>query len=290
MQELSVLQNARASDVQSEPYPHIVVPDALPAALYDELAAAFPPPEDLGVDSSVSNVRWDHSAHQVLANPSLPSIWREFIAFHTSQAFYDEIAEIFGEAVRKLYPDRFPTQESVLGMRAGIRKVSKSRHADILMDAQISGNTAVTVPSSVRATHVDQGNKLFSGLFYMRPEGYDAVGGDLTISKFAPHLAGKPERFSRIRGVYVDEQDVVHVRTVAYDRNQLVLFINSLDSLHGVTIRQPTDLSRLFVNLVGVVKPPLYHTDGDGGTYAKSAALRGSRNPLKKLVRRWLRA
>ena len=48
------------------------------------------------------------------------------------------------------------------------------------------------------------------------------------------------------------------VETVKYAPNRLVLFINSLDALHGVTVRQATPYSRQFVNLIGEVDPKLY--------------------------------
>lgn len=44
--------------------------------------------------------------------------------------------------------------------------------------------------------------------------------------------------------------DIELVKTVPYERNTLVLFLNSLSSVHGVTIRQPSDRPRCFVNLV----------------------------------------
>lgn len=290
MSEYSVLQKATRSDVQSDPFPFIVIPDAIPADLYDDLAASFPSAEKLGIDTEKSNVRWDYSTHQVIADPSLPAIWRQFIEYHASQAFLDEILHLFQDDILKIYPDRFPSPKTLRSMRAGIRKHSRFRNADVLMDAQISGNTAVTNASSVRTTHLDQGNKLYSGLFYMKPEGYDAVGGDLTISRFAGDLAGKAERFSHIRNSYVDDKDVEHVQTVTYDRNLVVLFINTLDSLHGVTVRQPTDKARLFVNLIGEVKPPLYYTDADRGYYAGTQPERAGGGFLKKLSRRLLRA
>ncbi len=60
------------------------------------------------------------------------------------------------------------------------------------------------------------------------------------------------------RGTLVDDKYVSVVRTIRYDRNQAVLFVNSLDSLHGVTVRQPTKYGRYFMNLVGEVNPKLY--------------------------------
>jgi hypothetical protein len=91
----------------------------------------------------------------------------------------------------------------------------------------------------------------------MRPDDYTAVGGDLTISRFKPQYTGD-RKHACFKHQYVDDDYVEIVETVKYAKNRLVLFVNSLDSLHGVTVRQPTKQSRLFVNLVGEVEKPLY--------------------------------
>lgn len=209
-------------------------------------------------------MRWNYSTHQVLADRGLPTLWRDFIAYHASADFFGDIVTLFGEAITALYPRHFPSVATLRSQRVGVRKRDSFWNADVLMDAQIAGNTPVTEASSVRTTHVDKGDKLFSGLFYMRPDGYDAVGGDLTISRFRSDLVGDPRRFGHFRDAYVDDSLVEHVATVPYSRNCVVLFVNSLDSLHGVTVRQPTEKSRLFVNLVGEIDPPLYELERRG--------------------------
>jgi hypothetical protein len=141
-------------------------------------------------------------------------------------------------------------------MKAGVRNVDADGTKDIYMDAIIAGNTPVKAASSVRTTHVDSGDKLFSGLLYMRPDGYDAEGGDLTISRLKPEYAA--DKVANFKGHYVDDDRVDVVETVPYAKNRLVLFINTLDALHGVTVRQPTRQGRRFVNLVGEVDEPLY--------------------------------
>jgi hypothetical protein len=257
MTELSVLQRARKSDVHPDPFPYVVIENALPDALYERLAETFPSPESLGTKDLEDNSRWNYSASAVQANSTLPQLWRDFIAYHVSADFYREIAELFFDTVHALYPERFPNRQSLINMPTGVRKVDSFAQAGMLMDAQIAGNTPVIKASSVRTTHIDIGSKLYSGLFYMRPKGYDATGGDLTISRFRPDIAHE-RRHEYFNGAYVDEKNVEHVKTIAYDKNVLVLFINSLHSLHGVTVRRPTDKSRLFVNLVGEIEPELY--------------------------------
>ena len=269
---LSVLQRADASHVSLEPYPHLVLPNALPPGLYAELAASFPSPDLLGINSGVNNIRWDYKAWKVARNRRVPQLWRDFIAYHASQAFFLEIAELFYEGIHQLYPARFPDKQKLLTARVGVRQLSEFHRSDVLMDAMISGNTPVTQANSVRTSHVDRGDKLFSGLFYMKPANYDAVGGDLTISRFREGNA-RASSHARFKGPYVDDTELDLVKTIAYDANLLVLFINSLDSVHGVTVRQPSRQSRLFVNLVGEIDPPLYEfSDGSGARYLPADA------------------
>jgi hypothetical protein len=283
--ELSVLQTATAGDVQLDPYPYLVIPNALPEKLYRELEASFPSPESLGISSNRSNSRWNYAAYRVRANSNLPKIWSDFIAYHSSQAFFEEIANLFYEGVHALYPDRYPTKESLTGLRAGVREDDSFPRHDVLMDAMISGNTPVTEASSVRTSHVDRGDKLFSGLFYMRPASYDAVGGDLTISRFKPEIADAQDRYAKFSKSSVDDRYLDVVRTVRYDRNLLVLFVNSLESVHGVTVRQPSSHSRLFVNLVGEIENRLYETEVKG---APARYVPKNHRAWKILTSRWM--
>lgn len=266
---LSILRNATRADIRSDPYPHLVLREALPEAIYDALARDYPDAKSLGVDVRRNNERWNYFAYKVAKNSGISQLWRDFIAYHSSQAFYDELIGLFYEDISRIYPERFPDMAS-LAKRAGVRKLSDFSNADVLLDAMISGNTPVTTAGSVRTSHVDLGDKLFSGLFYMRPDDYDAVGGDLTISRFKPEHDTTAKRHALFEGAYVDDRHLDVVTTVPYAKNTAVIFVNSLESVHGVTVRQPSDKSRLFVNLIAQIDPPLYllHEDGRPAEYA----------------------
>lgn len=256
---LSLLQKAKREDVRLLPYPLLVLDDALPAPLYGELEKSFPSMLAMGIFDRKNNHRWNYSNSKARRNPLIPRVWRDFLAYHSSQAFYEDIIALFEDAIKAVYPGRFDNGE-LRKMTAGARNVDADGSKDVFMDAMLAGNTPVTVASSVRTTHVDAGDKLFSGLLYMRPDGYDAKGGDLTISRFKPEYAA--DKLANFKAQYVDDDRVDIIETVPYAKNRLVLFINTLDSLHGVTVRQPTRQNRLFVNLVGEVDPPLYVLPG----------------------------
>jgi len=255
---LSVLQKATKDDLRTSPFPYIVIRDALPAELYDRLATAFPSPGNLGIDVSKNNWRWNYGSAKVAKDPGLAQLWKDFIAYQSSPEFFHEIVELFYDGIHVRYPKQFPSLEYARRMRVGTRERDTFANKDVLMDAMISGNSPVQAASSVRTTHIDQGRKIFSGLFYMRRDEDDSVGGDLTISRFKPRYSDLASKVALFKGDYVDDQFVDVVETVPYSRNTLVLFINSIDSLHGVTVRQPTPHGRYFVNLVGEVVTRLY--------------------------------
>ena len=254
---LSLLQNASKADVRTEPYPHIVVDNALPDDLYEELSRSFPSLFFMGISSRENNKRWNYSNKRAQKNYLIPKLWCAFLAYHSSQDFFNDVVNMLDDGICTTYPNRFPSTSSLREMNAGARGIDAHGDKDVLLEALISGNTPVTKASSVRTTHVDAGDKLFAGMFYMRPDDYTASGGDLTVSRFKPEYSGDA-KLGCFKRQYVDESFVETVDTIGYARNRLVLFVNSLDSLHGVTVRQPTRQVRRFVNLVGEVRPPLF--------------------------------
>jgi hypothetical protein len=52
------------------------------------------------------NVRYNIPAYKVLNQNMLSGgPWKEFLSYHTSPAFYDEVADLFAEAIRRFRPD-----------------------------------------------------------------------------------------------------------------------------------------------------------------------------------------
>jgi len=252
---LSVLRKASQNRVVTDPYPFIVIDDALPDAVCDALIAQYPSLDVLGVDARQSNSRWSVPAHEVAANGAIPKIWRDFVAYHASRAFYDEVIDLFGEHMVRMYPHLFPTVAALRALRVGIRDDDGS--CDLSLDAQISGNTAVRDASSVKTIHVDSEHKLFTGLLYLRDPRDDSTGGDLDVLRFRSDLTPAQWR-RRYDGMFIDDQYVEPVLRVPYARNTLFLFVNGPTSLHGVTVRQPTEHLRLFLNIVGETRVKLF--------------------------------
>lgn len=250
--KFSVLQRSRPTHVETVPYSHFVADDPLPVDLYQRLSDTFPLVERFiaGLSRVTSNQAVRIPASSVVDNPRFAPEWREFFRYHTSQAFWDEIVQVFGPAIDRTYPD--------LGRRAGmpIRQWRAKRRgspgdAEVELDALFVINTPVERMSSVRPAHVDNEDKIFAGNFYMRPENDPTPGGDLALYSFKPGHKG-------FGGHYAPMAAIVEEKVIGYRANRFVALVNSPDSIHGVTPRPPTEWPRRYVNIVAVTPFKLF--------------------------------
>jgi hypothetical protein len=251
-------------DVKLEPFPHVVVKNAIEDELCAELLREYPQQDAFGGEGS-SNKRLGLPANEVVDNETIAAVWREFIDLHASPVFQKQMLDLFADAIRREYPALEQQIGGFESWRSGMRHRESFSQADLLLDAQISINTPVVgAPSSVRRVHLDDPSKLFAGLFYLREEGDDSTGGDLEICRYR----SRPRGF---RGPEVYDRFVQAVSTVPYARNTLVLFLNTSRSLHGVTVRSRTTHPRRFVNLIAEVERPLFDIDGYQATVVDKA-------------------
>ena len=187
----SVLGLCSKADVTDQPYAHIVADAPFEPALYRRLAESFPPTDWFlgGLDEVESNQAVRIPASHVIGNEKFSPEWQDFFHYHTSQEFWGDIVRVFGDSLRATYPD--------LESRAGlafedwrVKLRNESGEAQVNLDLLFVINTAVERPSSVRPPHVDDEKKIFSGLFYMKPDDDPTPGGDLAISMFVAILVG----------------------------------------------------------------------------------------------------
>lgn len=261
---LSVLQNFDGSQLRTAPFPYLVIENALPEKIYTELANSFPSEAFIfenhrGKDRGEAyrpNARYDLPAAYVARNPTLDlGLWREFSEYHTSQEFLDEFLSKLGDVIVKTHPDIIDTmtrKSPANKPRAGIRFFSDDKEdSDIALDCQIAINSPATEPmTSVRTAHLDNPVELFAGLLYLRHPDDRSDGGNLEICKWKT-----PDRKRIGPARIIDADDVIVTDSVTYGPNKLALFINSIESIHGVTHRDVSDFPRRLVNIIGEVYP-----------------------------------
>ena len=193
--ELSILQNFRGSCLKTDPFPYLVIENALPSDLYERLANSYPS-ESLIFENHrhqradatyESNTRYDLPAATVLGDPRLDlGLWRAFTEYHTSQEFLDEVLSKLGDVIERVHPSLLPAmrKKSPTGTpRAGVRNFRDGKdECEIALDSQIGINSPVTEqPNSVRAAHLDNPVEIYAGLFYLRHPDDDSQGGNLEI-------------------------------------------------------------------------------------------------------------
>lgn len=248
MSSYSIYQKLSAGDIVAEPFPHIVVENALPADLYKALQAAYPTLETItGRRHFEDNRAYPLSAPAVLRGEAYPAVWREFFAFHTAPAFHAELARVWAGALRREYPaleQRFgrPIAQADSAMRDVAGDDREKR--DLVYDCQFVMNSPVRVESSVRPPHVDSAHTLVAALLYFRTPGDDSRGGELEL--FVPAA----DRLQYDQKRQVAPGMLRRFKTVPYAANTLITWINSPRSLHGVSPRSVTGFTRQYVNVI----------------------------------------
>ena len=235
---LDVTQNITRDDLIQDPCPYFWIKDALPWGLYEQLAAEYPE----------AHMMQDHKQHfqarryrQHEFEPgTISALWQDFVAYHTSREFKDRVLALFEPAIDRYYSQYRETwqQATVVARHEG---PGAKAAAVIAMEVQfvLNGQQETTV----RTTHLDNAKELFAGLLYMRKPEDSSTGGDIQVFR---KRVSQPE-FTGIREV--NPAHVEPAGSVPYRANHMILFLNTADTLHGVTPRIGATCRRRYINI-----------------------------------------
>ena len=222
---MNILSKIQPSDVMYDPFPHIIIENAIEKTLADRLFVELPPLESIGtIHHGNERISMGYTKAMNEASP----LWREFLSAHVTQEFADDVSRIF----------------HLPHYTAGVRHRDSFEKSTMLLDAQICANTPTDTISSVRGPHIDMPSAVFAGMLYLRHQWDCSAGGDLELYKIIKPLVYHWKQF-------VDEKYLERVKTIRYRHNTLVLFPNFAMAIHGVSIRYPTKWPRYFVNFLG---------------------------------------
>lgn len=239
----SLLSGLAPSDIRLDPFPHLVVPDVLDEDTYRALNEGYPPFPVIGWAGSKppgSNRRYQLSAWQIMNHTELPPVWKDFVAYHASPAFFAEVVALFRDHWPAAMKEAL--DGDLLGHPMGLLMRDGFDRARILQDARMEINTPVTGgPSTSRGPHLDMPNRLFTCLYYLRHPDDDAVGGDLELFRW------KNGPVADIANYALPAESVEVAAVVPYRANQMVIFPQGIDAIHGVGIRHPTPHTRRYV-------------------------------------------
>jgi hypothetical protein len=238
--------------IRREPFPHLVISDALPTALYQALERSYPALAEVAGPGPLANNRlYKLAAADVMASPRIAPLWREFFAYHTSAEFFRRVCALWQDELAALHPgirDAFgkaPEAFATVLRQPGKKGNAANFAADVALDCQFGMNSPVTTPSAVRGPHLDNPAKLFAALLYFRHADDSSSGGELELYR------AKPGQRPMARGSRVKPDAVAVAERVAYAPNTLVMWLNSPLAIHCVSPRSVTSVPRRYINLLG---------------------------------------
>ncbi len=253
----SVLGRAGSLTLQTEPFPHLLIDDALDPDTYASLAAQFPPIDI--VNRRGRRIQNNHlyllSAADVVADQRIAPIWQEFFRHHVSVQFWRDALPLIKAQLLTINPGlEALAGRSLEDFRVAVREKDRAFSEEISLDCQFGVNSPVVRRSSVRSPHLDHPTKLFNALLYCRAPQDDTPGGDLILyRRVAPLVYSEGSSIMPTR--------VVEAKRIAYRANRLVLFLNSPWSVHGVAPRPQTPHVRRYINFLCEFRLPLFELD-----------------------------
>ena len=230
--------------VETKPYPHVVIEDALPWELYEELENSFPEEQVLATQPYDNGICYRMKANVMLDPKFQPEIWRKFTEYHTSAQWFNEVNELFKNWMPNLLAKTLT--ENDLGARGWADK-----NKNIWTDCQVVMHKPISETTS-RTPHIDNPMEMWAGLLYMPYKEDKSTGGEFRL-----HSVVNPIRrvdMQKGRQVYKGDLGDV-VKTVPYKRNTFVMFANhSPNTVHSVSNRINPELYRRSVNIIGEFK------------------------------------
>ena len=222
--------------VQADPYPHVVIEDALPWDLYEQLEREWPEQQLLATQPHDNGICYRLKADSMLRPGLVSEAWRKFTEYHTSVKFYNEVKNVFKDYITDL-----PNIENSLSPRGW------DKGNDMIgTDCQTVMHSPIDFSS--RTPHIDNPREIYAGLLYMPYPNDDSTGGEFQIHR----SVGQIKRVNKNGGreVEVKNQGGI-VKSVPYKRNTFVMFCNnSSNTVHSVSKRKNATLHRRSVNII----------------------------------------
>ena len=199
---LSILSNASTADLVTEPYPHLVIKNALDADIFAQLANEYPDPALVLNGREKKDTWYDFPACLAVKTDTISPLWQDFLRYHTSNAFYLELMQLYGDTVRKLHPEleqRFA--KNLLDFTTSMRQQGAAENdvnyaTDVSMECQFYVNYTEQA-RAVRGPHVDRPTELYAALLYFREPNDDSSGSDLQISHISNRTTSARRSFIR---------------------------------------------------------------------------------------------
>lgn len=221
------------------PYPYFSINNVFEERNYQKLRESFPSNNFFG---SLNDLEQNNKAILMHRNSYQNKIndktWEPILDYLVSNEFFKKVTNIYSEGISKFFPNLANLQK----LRVGVEGKDTFKNKDILLDAHFGINTPTKSETSVRPAHFDNPKILYAGLLYVKDDDDNTIGGNFGVFK------------TKNKNVYVDngrlisDEQVDLVNQIDYVGNNLVCFLNSNKSVHGVTPKKPSSFTRRYIN------------------------------------------
>ena len=252
---MSLLSNITPDQVIAEPFPHVVVENALDEQFCRQLIREFPPLETFTQGRAVgSNKKIIYPAVSALGNPDLSAGWKSFIQDHLQPSIWEEMLRLFRPYLLTAYPDFEQRFGKLDELTVGTRNVDDHSHCDLLLDSELVIHTPVVGPPAVeRGPHLKNRNKPFVGYLYLRPDEDAAQGSDHVLYSIKP---GSSLSFDQVQAT--DPELLIARKVIPYRRNTFVFFLNTPESIQELTMRSASQTPLMMHHFLVEVREPLF--------------------------------
>lgn len=244
--DISVIQNI--AQVDTTPYPHAWVEEALPEKIYRELEETLP--VELvksegahhigGTSGDGENYRYKSAA--ALSDRKIPNIWLEFFEYHTSAEYFRSVIELFSPQIEELYPQYLNL------LNTGNVSVRESEQtSELVSDCQFVIHPPLNETKTTRTPHLDNPIEIYAGLLYMKHPDDESSGGNFIVHETTAPITS----INLETGREVDGGILRGFVEVPYKRNSYAMFLNVLNSVHSVSPRSNAVLDRVSINIIG---------------------------------------
>ncbi|MEZ0385889.1 MAG: hypothetical protein ACAI34_02390 [Verrucomicrobium sp.] len=289
--------------LNEEPFPMLVVENALPSEQYEALRSSLPGyVENAGTfncirpalgldhypdgcpaslrDDLPDNTKLARRAFELLADPALPEVWGEFVRVNTGQEALQNMLHVFGGALLREHPDFEQRFGALSDLQAVQRYTRQLQSNEVELDTPLLLHTPVKgVVSQQRGPHLKTLDKPIEGFLYLAPVGFD---GPEAVHEFFAVEEGVEPLFGA--GLQTEPKGLRLARAVPVRGNTLVIFLNTPRSIQTIAPRRTTPYPLIAVEVLMQVQAPLFQVprrpSQDSPTTVQASAATGS-SPLQ---------
>ena len=219
-----VLQKFQEKHLFVEPFPHIIIPNALQDSENKQLIQQLKYAETIALQQQGGKPSLSRYAieQNIISEDRNLSALKTFNKIHSGREFGQKMLDIFEPFIESNLPN-IPLDR--------VKDYAASDSTFIINNPPVAGSY------SPRGPHLDTFSTMCTFLYYVRPDN-QLKGGNLQFYKHRDRFRGF-NRFSRVDTNYLPSRSIELYKEVPYENNMLTIFLNGVNSVHGV---QPVEL------------------------------------------------